>query len=378
MALTRGDKLIILGAVALAATVVLGLAILKRPHLFSSDREPAAVIPPAPTAAMPPVPAAPAAVEPPPAPPSAPPTVTGAVTPPAPLAQPGAAGPSQQAAAPAPAPVATPPAPRPAPTPVAPGDENLERMFAEIASDTPKPGEMPGTPPAGGPGDEPRAAPAPSAESALAGSVQDAKPASPKDKAREKTKDKAKDKTKDKGKSPAEPAPPAKASEMDAAPRPGAVFQPQTPPPHEAAAPAPAKKAESAAPAAKAEAKAKPASPQAAAKPVAGGGSVIRIIAQEKPGEYELVIQTNKPPATFSKMFLTDPPRMVLDIGGAWSYVGPMSSDTGNAFVRHIRVGRHPDMFRVVLDLAPDAPAKLRGAPTMGRVPEGVVLRIPK
>ena len=34
MALTRGDKMIILGAVALAATVVLGLAVLKRPHLF--------------------------------------------------------------------------------------------------------------------------------------------------------------------------------------------------------------------------------------------------------------------------------------------------------------------------------------------------------
>ena len=35
MALTRGDKMIIIGAVALAATVVLGLAILKRPGLFS-------------------------------------------------------------------------------------------------------------------------------------------------------------------------------------------------------------------------------------------------------------------------------------------------------------------------------------------------------
>ena len=30
------------------------------------------------------------------------------------------------------------------------------------------------------------------------------------------------------------------------------------------------------------------------------------------------------------------------------------------------------------LDMAPDAPAKLRGAPTAVRVPEGVALKIPK
>ena len=35
-------------------------------------------------------------------------------------------------------------------------------------------------------------------------------------------------------------------------------------------------------------------------------------------------------------------------------------------------------MFRVVLDMAPDALSRLRGTPTVERVPEGVVLRIPK
>ena len=35
-------------------------------------------------------------------------------------------------------------------------------------------------------------------------------------------------------------------------------------------------------------------------------------------------------------------------------------------------------MFRVVLDMAPDALSKLRGTPTVERVPEGVALRIPK
>ena len=57
---------------------------------------------------------------------------------------------------------------------------------------------------------------------------------------------------------------------------------------------------------------------------------------------------------------------------------GPLSSSTGDAFIRQIRVGKHADKFRVVLDMAPDAPAKLRGAPTAERVPEGVALKIPK
>jgi outer membrane biosynthesis protein TonB len=149
----------------------------------------------------------------------------------------------------------------------------------------------------------------------------------------------------------------------------------------------PAKTAEPA-PAAKQAAKAEPkpaAQPKptakvepAKAKPAAVSGNVIRVIAEEKPGQYELVVQTSKPPASFTKMFLTDPPRLVLDIAGTWTYKGATTSDTGDAFIRHVRVGVHPDLFRVVLDMSPDAPAKLRGAPTVERVPEGVLLRIPK
>jgi hypothetical protein len=157
-----------------------------------------------------------------------------------------------------------------------------------------------------------------------------------------------------------------------------------------AKAKADAKAEAKAAAAAKAEAKpAEPASPAPApkpvapakaepAKPVAASGNVVRIVAEEKPGEYVLLIQTNKAPATFNKMFMTDPPRFVLDLGGAWNYNGPLSSATGNDFIRQIRVGKHSDMFRVVLDMAPDATTRLRGAPTAERTPEGVVLRIPK
>ena len=52
MALTRGDKMIIAGAAALAVTVVLGLAVIKKPHLFGlGDKSAPADIPPAPAAA---------------------------------------------------------------------------------------------------------------------------------------------------------------------------------------------------------------------------------------------------------------------------------------------------------------------------------------
>ena len=105
---------------------------------------------------------------------------------------------------------------------------------------------------------------------------------------------------------------------------------------------------------------------------------MVRVVAEEKGGEYVLLIQTNKAPAAYSKMFMTDPPRMVLDIDGSWNYNGQRSSGTGNDFIRQIRVGTHPDKFRVVLDMAPDAPMRMRGTPTVERVPEGVVLKIPK
>jgi hypothetical protein len=183
---------------------------------------------------------------------------------------------------------------------------------------------------------------------------------------------------------PAQPAPAKGKGKAKAAkqPEPAAAKPAATEP---AAAPATKSQAKAAPAPAPAKAQAKPEpkalmakTQAAAAKPTAASGTVIRVVAEEKPGEYQLVIYTSKPPAAFTKMFLTNPPRLVLDIAGSWKYAGPGASDTGNAFIRHIRVGTHQDKFRVVLDMAPDATARLRGAPTVERVPEGVAMRIPK
>ena len=380
MPLTRGDKMIIIGAVALAVTVVLGLAILKKPYLFTGGaKSQPADIAPAPTAAS-----APEA-----APIAAPATqVPAVVATPAPAPSPAAvspapAGPSAApAAAPAPAAVTAPATTQGVgskPAPATAGDETLEKMFAEIAGDAAsagKPGEPKAAVPQGATGGDvkepvtpavPGSAPTPAPAPEPAAAPVEAKP-EPKGKA---AKAAARAAAKAEAKAKAEAAKAAKAkpaSAPDVPPGPAPETHSAQPPIDKAAAAkpvAPAKKA---------------ATPAEAAKPQAGvaAGNVVRIVAEEKPGEYVLLIQTNKPPASFNKMFMADPPRMVLDLGGAWNYNGPLSSATGNDFIRHIRVGKHADMFRVVLDMAPDATTRLRGAPTATRVPEGVELRIPK
>ncbi|EHJ48520.1 hypothetical protein DFW101_2516 [Solidesulfovibrio carbinoliphilus subsp. oakridgensis] len=365
MALTRGDKTIILGAVALAVTVVLGLAILKKPFLFSGGAKgPVAAIPPAPTAAS--VPAVEETLSPPPAP-AVPVEVQAAAPATAPPAVPTPATPAPAAAVPAAAATAQKPAGT-GPAPSVAGDETLEKMFAEIAGDPAPVGKAaeakaaPGHGPAGDAGHgpepapvaEPKAAPAaapqpaPAPAPVVAEAPATAAPAAtPLTKAEQKAqaREQAKEKAREKAKAAAE----AKA----AAPA--------------AAGPKPAAPAVS------------PAKAQAvSAKAGAAGGNVIRIVAEEKPGEYLLVVHTSKPAGPATKLFMTDPPRLVLDLAGPWTYTGPMSTVTGNDFIRQIRVGKHPDMFRVVLDMAPDATSRLRGAPAIERVPEGVALRIPK
>lgn len=348
MALTRGDKLIIIGAVALAGAVVLGLAVLKRPELFTGTPKtrPVAMeatarpvpIPPAPTAVPAATPIAPA--------PSSAPAPTGRPTP-----------------APAPSVVPTPEAPGPAASgkaakPDLAGEESLDKMFAEIARDSrgpdtpapkaqdaataePKPAPAPGT-------DEPKPAPAPGGAQAA-------------------------DTT-----APSQPAPAPTQAEPKAAPAKSSAKAMKADHPAKTA-----KAGKTAKPAAQAAPKTKP-KPQTKTKtktasaPRAATGRIIRLVAEDRLTEFVVTVQTDKAPPAFTKMFLADPPRMVLDLPGAWAYAGPGARNTGTGLIRRIRVGTHPDLFRVVLDMAPDALSRLRGTPTAERVPGGVTLKIPK
>ncbi|MGD9610996.1 MAG: AMIN domain-containing protein [Desulfovibrionaceae bacterium] len=344
MALTRGDKMIIIGAVALAATVVVGLSVLKKARLFTgaSDLPPAAVTPaPAPEAS--PVGAAPVVVPP---PPTSHPTPSSAPSAPPPGATPAPAA-SGQPASPSALP-AGPAASASAARPALAGDETLEHMFAEIAKDGPVAAKLP-QPKAAAPAREPKSSEGPA----------EVAPTPP-------------------GSTPVviaepQPAPAAPASEPEPAPAPSAKPADKSKSkgkPEPKAAP-PSRPAPKPAPPAKPSPAAKTAAP-------ASSGEVVRVVAEDKNAEYRLLVQTNRPPEHVQKMFMADPPRMVLDVAGSWHYTGPTAKATGENFIRQIRIGRHADMFRVVLDMAPDALSKLRGTPTVERVPEGVVLRIPK
>lgn len=332
MPLTRGDKLIIVGAVALAGAVVLGLAVLKRPQLFTGAPKPKPVaIAPAPAASPPTVPI-PAPASPPPAP----------VAKPAPTAVAPAAPPA------APPPVAASSVTGSAAKPHPAGDASLEQMFEEISQEGkggPSGGDRPAGPereptPAGSPEPQPAPAPAPAPASAPNPAVESA------------------------------PADRSEAAAPQDAPKPQAASQ--------AAKPAKSGKAAKHAAGKPQEQTAKSAAPAAVAAGSAAAGHVVRLVAEDKAGEFVLNVQTTKAPVHFRKQYMTDPPRMVLDLSGAWTYSGPLSRETGTGFIRRIRVGRHADMFRVVLDLAPDALSRFRGVPTAERVPGGVTLRIPK
>jgi hypothetical protein len=230
------------------------------------------------------------------------------------------------------------------------GDETLEHMFAEIAKDGPVAAKLP----------QPKAA-APVKEPKVPEGPAEVAPTPP-------------------GSTPVviaepQPAPAAPASESEPAPAPSAK-----PADKSKATGKPEPKAKAAPPSRPASKPAAPAKPSPAAKSAASetSGEVVRVVAEDKNAEYRLLVQTNRPPAHVQKMFMADPPRMVLDVAGSWHYTGPTSKATGENFIRQIRIGRHADMFRVVLDMAPDALSKLRGTPTVERVPEGVVLKIPK
>ncbi|QLA13025.1 AMIN domain-containing protein [Desulfolutivibrio sulfodismutans DSM 3696] len=72
------------------------------------------------------------------------------------------------------------------------------------------------------------------------------------------------------------------------------------------------------------------------------------------------------------------PPRLVIDLAGRWTYTGPLSLSGKSPLITLVRIGKHPDILRLVLDLAPEAVTRLREAPVVDRTPNGVVIRLPK
>jgi hypothetical protein len=104
----------------------------------------------------------------------------------------------------------------------------------------------------------------------------------------------------------------------------------------------------------------------------------VAVSASDKPGEYVLTVTTTSPVGEVTRTYMDGPPRLVIDLAGRWTYTGPLSLSGKSPLIRLVRVGKHPDRLRLVLDLAPEAVARLREAPVVDRTPNGVVIRLPK
>lgn len=67
---------------------------------------------------------------------------------------------------------------------------------------------------------------------------------------------------------------------------------------------------------------------------------------------FRLTLLADGPIEKYKTMSLEEPPpKFVIDLAGKWEYSGPYRVNVRSGMVRRIRVGRHPDFLRVVMDL---------------------------
>lgn len=71
-------------------------------------------------------------------------------------------------------------------------------------------------------------------------------------------------------------------------------------------------------------------------------------------------------------LFLANPPRLVVDLPGEWAY--RVTEKPAPEIVKAVRVGKHPDKLRLVLDLADTYKSGKR--PAVEKTPEGLVIRL--
>ena len=350
MALTRNDKMLILAAVALAASVVGGLAWWRT---SGRQAEPVATpaAAPAPAAGQPERPVVQQAIQLPPAPPQAEvkvqpaPGTSPAVT--APLAQP---------------PAAEPP------------DQSLQTIFAE----EPKPAPSVETPPPA-----PPAPPVPAVEPPAA-----AKPQKPETRAERKARLAAERKAEAQAKRAEEDAAKARAETLRRAQEELRKAEAELKLDQEKAAKigtspeaspkaAPAAKPE-AGPEAKPEAKpgatAPDRAPAAQTKPAPEHHVVDKITVSESGQETVYILHGASTASRPETLLMAAPPRLVIDLPGAWVYQGGDKVDS--PLVKALRVGKYPDKIRLVFDLAssPNGPKH----PLVENGPQGLEIRLPK
>lgn len=171
---------------------------------------------------------------------------------------------------------------------------------------------------------------------------------------------------------PAKAQVPAK-TEKKAADKKPAAEKPQ------AAKPEPAKaepaKVEPKAEPAKAEKKAE--AKPAAEKPLpAGVGQVRSVEISVKDGIFVLRVVTDRPVGDVQARLFKDPRRLAVDLMGSWRKHGDAVVRAAEGPVKTVRVGKHPDHLRLVLDFRNPGPGP-ELSPEIAKTPDGVTVAFP-
>jgi hypothetical protein len=84
-------------------------------------------------------------------------------------------------------------------------------------------------------------------------------------------------------------------------------------------------------------------------------GNTVREIreikASREQGELHISLLADGPITDYRSFFLSGPPRLVIDLAGEWKRFSASRLKGGGETVKGIRIGRHPDRLRIVMDL---------------------------
>jgi len=94
-------------------------------------------------------------------------------------------------------------------------------------------------------------------------------------------------------------------------------------------------------------------SPGQASQQIRRSGQTLKALRpQSLENGFRLTLLADGPIEKYKTMSLEEPPpKFVIDLAGKWDYSGPYSTNVRSEMVRRIRVGRHPDFIRIVMDL---------------------------
>jgi hypothetical protein len=111
--------------------------------------------------------------------------------------------------------------------------------------------------------------------------------------------------------------------------------------------------------------------------PRARAQAIDEITVECGPSECVLRIETRNPVERVSYFQKIQPSRLAVDLHGSWIFRGPNVLPGSGDFVARVRVGVHPDRFRVVLDYAGDQ-CTTRGEPTIEKQGNTLLVKIAK